>query len=38
MYSRLFFEAIIYISVAALFGVFTFQVWAFMKDRKNNEL
>ena len=38
MYSRLFFSALIYISAFALFGVFAFQVWAFIKDHKNNEL
>lgn len=38
MYPKILFDLIIYVSVVALLGVFAFQVWAFIKDKKNKEL
>lgn len=35
-YSALFFDILVLASLVSLIGVFAFQVWAFLKDRKDN--
>lgn len=35
-YGKLFFDTLVTASLVSLIGVFAFQVWAFIKDHKNN--
>ncbi len=37
-YSSIFFDIMIYLSLVSLFGVFLFQIWAFLKDLKNKDI
>jgi len=37
MYSEAFFNGFILVSLASLIAVFIFQVWAFIKDKKETE-
>lgn len=37
-YHSLFFSVLVIASLISLIGVFAFQVWAFIKDRRDNNL
>lgn len=37
-YGKLFFDILVNLSLVSLIGVFSFQVWAFIKDLRNKDI